>query len=106
METKNADKLVKSFFTEYKQEIPDNGFTQRVMRKLPEQADHGWIVWIFAAIGMSVSLYAGLNAGFFQQIISIFDKIPLYYSLGAIFCFPIIGTMIYYATQNKRYQII
>ncbi len=98
--------MVKSFFAEYKQEIPDNGFTQRLMKKVPEQADHGWIVWIFAAIGISVSLYVGVNAGLIRQVVLLFDRIPLYYMLAGIFCFPIIGTMIYYAAQNKKYQII
>lgn len=106
METNNADKMVKNFFTEYKQEIPDNGFTQGVMRKLPEQHDHSWIVWFFAAIGMALSLYIGINAGLFQQAVLVIQKIPFYYLLAGMFCFPLIGTMIYFATQNKNYQII
>ena len=35
METNDKDKLLKDFFSEHKLEIADNGFTQRVMRRLP-----------------------------------------------------------------------
>ena len=33
--TENNDKLLIDFFAENRQEIPDNGFTRRVMRHLP-----------------------------------------------------------------------
>ena len=29
------DKLIRAFFAEQKQEIPDNGFSRRVMNRLP-----------------------------------------------------------------------
>lgn len=29
------DKLIRAFFAEQKQEIPDNGFNRRVMNRLP-----------------------------------------------------------------------
>ena len=33
----NNDKLLIDFFAENRQEIPDNGFTRRVMRHLPDR---------------------------------------------------------------------
>ena len=33
----NDDKLLVAFFDENRQEIPDNGFTRRVMRHLPDR---------------------------------------------------------------------
>ena len=33
----NDDKLLVAFFDENRQEIPDNGFTRREMRQLPER---------------------------------------------------------------------
>ena len=31
------DKLIRAFFAEQKQEIPDNGFSRRVMNRLPHK---------------------------------------------------------------------
>ena len=35
--TENDDKLLTAFFAGNRQEIPDNGFTRRVMRHLPDR---------------------------------------------------------------------
>ncbi|MFA6581033.1 MAG: DUF5056 domain-containing protein [Paludibacter sp.] len=96
------DKLLKSFFSENKQEIADNGFTQGVMRNLPAQTDRSWIVWVFAAIGMAISLYFGLSTGLFQQLLLIFGKVSVYYLLAGVFCFPLVGTAGFYAVQNRN----
>lgn len=106
METTNTDKMLKEFFSNQKQEIADNGFTKRVMHKLPEQADHGWIVWIFAAIGMAISIYWGINSGLIEQLMLLFKHVPIYYMLGGIFCFPLVGTAGFYLSQHKNYRII
>lgn len=37
--TENNDKLLIDFFAENRQEIPDNGFTRRVMRHCPTVPD-------------------------------------------------------------------
>ena len=102
METIKTDKLLKYFFKEAKQEVPDNGFTQRVMRKLPEQTDRSWIMWLFSAIGLALSLYIGLNSGLLQQVILIFEKVPIYYLLAGVFSFPLVGTAGFYLVQNKN----
>lgn len=106
METNKTDKLLKNFFSEHKQEIVDNGFTQRVMRQLPEQADRGWIVWIFAAIGMAITIYLGITTGLIEQVMLILKHIPIYYILGGIFCSPLLGTAGFYFTKNKSYGLI
>ncbi len=100
------DKLLKDFFGEQKQEIADNGFTRRVMQKLPEQADRGWIVWIFAAIGMAISIYLGLSSGLMEQILILLQRVSIYYILGGVFCFPLLGTAGFYLSQNKNYRVI
>jgi len=92
METNDKDKLLKDFFREHKLGIADNGFTQRVMRRLPEQTDKGWIVWIFAAIGMAISIYLGITFGLIENIIMFLKHIPIYYLLAGIFCLPLLGT--------------
>jgi len=106
METNKTDKLLKDFFSEQKQEIADNGFSQRVNRRLPEHIDHSWIVWIFAAIGMALSIYLGITTGLIEQIMLIIKQVSIFYILGGIFCLPLVGSAGYYFTQTKNYQLI
>ena len=106
METNDKDRMLKDYFSVYKQELADNGFTQRLMRSLPEHADRSWIVWIFAAIGATISLYLGINSGLIEQIMLLFKHVSIYYILGGVFCFPFVGTIGFYLTQNKNYQVI
>ena len=87
METNKTDKLLKDFFSENKHEIADDGFTQRVMHRLPDHVDQGWIVWIFAALGMAISLYLGITSGFIDQILTFLRHVSFYYIIGGIFCF-------------------
>jgi high-affinity nickel permease len=103
METKDTDKLLKDFFGEHKQEIQDKGFTQRVMRKLPEQADRSWIVWCFALVGMVLSLMLGFSSGSIHAVISYLFQMPVYYLIGAIFCFPLISTAGLLIAQYRRF---
>jgi hypothetical protein len=106
METKNKDKLLKDFFSSYKQEIADNGFTARVMQRLPEQTYRGWIVWIFAAIGMAITFYIGLQSGFVDQLLVLLKHVPVYYIVGGVFCFPLVGTAGFYFSQTRDYHLI
>ena len=97
------DKMLKQFFGEQKQEIADNGFSRRVMHNLPETADRSWIVWIFAAIGMAISIYFGLTSGMLEHtFLLIFKSVPYYYLLAGIACFPLLGTAGYYLAHNKQ----
>jgi hypothetical protein len=103
MET-NKDKLLEDFFSDHKQEIADNGFTRRVMRQLPEQADHSWIVWVFAAIGMAISIYLGFSSGLVGHIMLFLMQVPINYILGGIFCFPLVVAAGFYLSQNRTYR--
>lgn len=107
METFNDnDKKLKQFFGENKREIEDNGFTQRVMRKLPEQPDRSWIVWVFACTGLVISLLLALYTGLIQSILLYLQLIPVYYLLAAVFLFPLIGSIgIFYAQKKNPYFI-
>ena len=106
METNNNDKLLKDFFREMKQEVPDDGFSKRLMRKLPEQPDRGWIVWTFACIGMILSSLIGIYTGSIQFILLYMEHIQLYYLLAGVFCFPLIGSLGLYFMQNKEQRLI
>jgi len=98
--------MLKTFFSENKQEIANDGFTQRLMRNLPEQADRGWIVWVFAAIGMALSIYLGITSGLIEYILLALKHVSIYYILGGIFCLPLVGTAGFFMSQNRNYQII
>ena len=104
METKDTDKLLKDFFSKNKKEIQDNGFTRRVMNKLPEQPDHSWIVWLFACIGILLSLLLGLSSGMLQSTLLQLQKIPVYYLIGAVFTFPLVGSIGLYWSTNKFFE--
>ena len=54
--TENDDKLLTDFFAGNRQEIPDNGFTRRVMRHLPDRTRPD-----FTSMGY-VLLHAGISA--------------------------------------------
>jgi high-affinity nickel permease len=103
METKNTDKLLKDFLGEYKQEIQDNGFTRRVMQKLPEQIDRSWIVWCFAIVGMVLSLFLGFSSGSIQAAICYLSQIPIYYLIGVVFCFPLVSTAGLLLARNRHF---
>lgn len=102
MEKNNTDKLLKNFFSEHKQEIKDNGFTRRVMHRLPEQHDHSWIVWFCACVGMILSLWLGFSSGSIQAGLSHLLQMPIYYFIAAVFCFPLLST-VGFLVAAKRY---
>ncbi len=106
METKETDKMLKNFFGENKQEITDNGFTNRVMRKLPEKTDRSWIVWVFACLGILFSLLLGFYSGSFETILIYIQHISIYYLMLGIICFPFVGSAGLYLAQNKAFRII
>ena len=105
METNETNKMLKAFFTEKKQEISDNGFSRKVMMHLPVQKDFSWIVWLFAVLGMAISLYLGLNDGLIQQLFKILEHIPYYYLLAAVLSIPLVGTTGYYLANEKKIEI-
>jgi hypothetical protein len=101
MERNNSEKLLKKFFAEQKQEIPDNGFSKNILSKLPEQPKRNWIVWTFAYLGMAISLLIAYNSGLLQHVLSSIIQLPFYYYLGAVFSFPFLGSIGFYLSQKK-----
>lgn len=55
---KTDDELLMQFFSAAKQEIPDNGFSEKVMQRLPQRARRMNRIWstICFAIGMAIFL--------------------------------------------------
>lgn len=105
METNN-DKLLKDFFSENKKEIVDFGFSQRVMRKLPEVTDHSWIVWIFGAIGVMLTILLGFQIGIIQYILLLLHIIPQIFIFIGTFSLSVISAAIVLIAQNKHLKLI
>jgi hypothetical protein len=79
------DEMLKQFFGEQKKEIADFGFTHRVMRKLPSVTDRSWIVWLMAALGMTLTIWLGMATGLIPYIFRILQIIPQLYIAGSVF---------------------
>lgn len=56
-----SDKELKYIFDTAKQEVPDRGFSRRVMHRLPQdqQPAYQWIVWFCGAIGLLIACVSG-----------------------------------------------
>jgi hypothetical protein len=69
--TKNeqTEEKLNEFFKTHKTEIPDNGFSLKVMRRLPTEKDHSWIVWLIGAAGISFLLYFYIHNGILLNFI-------------------------------------
>jgi hypothetical protein len=107
MKTDETDKMLKIIFQEQKSEIADNGFTNRVISHLPETNSREWIVWLFAALGLSITLFWCLTSGCLQSAMITLHQVPLYYFLIGICAFPMLGAAVYYyANSSKNYRFV
>lgn len=61
------DNLVRTFFAEHKQEIPDNGFSRRVMRRLPYRTGLLIKVWSIFVTVLAIILFLAFDG--FQAIV-------------------------------------
>lgn len=57
----NDDKLLASFFAEHQQEIADNGFSRRVMRRLPDRTRHLSQLWSACCFTLALVLFIALD---------------------------------------------
>lgn len=101
----NDDLLLKSFFNENKEEIADNGFSKQVLKQIPETPNYEWVVWLFAAIGVAISLLLGYYSGLFAMALTHLRQIPFYYLVGIVFCFPLMTMLAVCSKQNCRFKI-
>lgn len=63
--TDNDDKLLMKFFTKERQEIADNGFSERVMRRLPDHSQRLSAIWSTLGYALAIMLFiatGGLHA--------------------------------------------
>jgi hypothetical protein len=100
--------LISDFFAENKKEIADNGFSRKVINRLPETRDRQWIVLIMAALGTSLTLMLGFYTGLFAFICDFMQQVSPFVILGAVVVFPlllmpIIFTQKYGFAKNSWY---
>lgn len=84
------NELISDFFAENKIEIADNGFSRKVINRLPETRDRQWIVLIMAALGTSLTLFLGFYTGLFAFICDFMQHISPFVLLGAVVVFPLV----------------
>ncbi|MDH6313229.1 hypothetical protein M2137_002019 [Parabacteroides sp. PFB2-10] len=64
-----SDKIIKDFFAVNKEDIPDNGFTERLREHLPvRRKSYNWIVPLFSLIGVILSFFLCLYNDLFTRI--------------------------------------
>jgi hypothetical protein len=70
------DQKLKNLLQQYKQEIPDNGFSSKTMHHLPERQPVPGLVWIFAIIGTLLFFAISGFQQFLNLFIMLFEKAP------------------------------
>ncbi len=100
MET-NDDKILKTFFGTKKQEIADNGFSEKLMQRLPhKEAKTGWIAPVFSFIGLLITFALVDMREVAREIFIALSGIPFYYLLGGFMLIPIVTMLVMYAYKR------
>ncbi len=60
-EIKTDDQLLEQFFSSFKRDIPDDGFSHKVMRKLPLRAKRVNAAWSIFCLMVGVALFIVFN---------------------------------------------
>lgn len=61
MKENDSDKLLRDFFEENKREIADNGFSRRVMRRLPDRSHRLTRIWSAFVMALAAVLFVWLG---------------------------------------------
>lgn len=59
--TEQDDKLIADFFANQRQEIADQGFTRRVMRRLPDRNQRLSQLWSSCGFALALALFVALD---------------------------------------------
>lgn len=103
MGTNEMDKNLQDFFKQHKQDIADNGFTNKTLRHLPQRKDNSWIIWLLAVIGIATALYIGIFSGWFMNFLEHIMNLPLIYLLiGAALSPLIIGAVFLFWEKEQN----
>lgn len=104
MNMNNSDeKKIKSYFDNYKREIPNNGFTNGVMNKIPQKEKKGdWVIVVFTFLGMFIALLLVDVNRAFNEFLHLFAQIPYLYILIFVAAFPLAFLSIYYLIEKEK----
>lgn len=101
MNTNKEDEMLKKFFSENRTEIADNGFSKKVMQKIPQEQNREWIVWVFAIVGMALTSYLAFTTGLTNYVLDTLADISVYNLLIVVFCFPLVTFLVLFLQKNK-----
>lgn len=59
--TENEDQLIGQFLAPARRDIPDNGFTRRVMQRVPDRRDRLARVWTCTGFTLAIALFLALD---------------------------------------------
>lgn len=59
--TENDDRLIEQFLAPGRREVADNGFTRRVMNRLPRQSNRLAEVWTWSGFALALALFIALD---------------------------------------------
>ena len=78
MENKNIDTELKILFQNHKQDIENNGFSEKVMQNIPQKhRNKEWIVIPFAVAGGVVAFILASYSGLFERIMQAIQSDPI-----------------------------
>ncbi len=76
------DKLIKEFFGQHREEIPDNGFSRRVMRQLPDRRSRWSGLWTGFVGLIAILIFVRLD-GLQAMVASLRDALVAIVQSGA-----------------------
>lgn len=102
MENKD-DKILKDFFENYKSDIQDDGFSNRVLNRLPDKKVRKteWIVPVFAMLGVLVSILLIDLKEVASELYYFLLEVPLICFVGGIMIVPIVFLPIFFYRERK-----
>jgi len=83
------DDNINSYIKSHKQDIPDNGFSAKMLKQLPENTKPAYIIGLFTYIGITLSLVLAFYSGVFAKVAELITSVPIYYYLIGIGVLPL-----------------
>lgn len=102
--TNMNDKQLQQFFAEHKMDVADKGFSDKVIRRLPEKQRTPGLVWIFGIISTLTVILSGNYYRVFHVFMAILDTLG-WWILPVISC-AIAAAIIFTVTSYERRQAI
>jgi hypothetical protein len=101
--TKMNDKQLQTFFAGHKQEIADKGFSDKIIRRLPEKQRTPELVWICAVLSTLIVIFTGNYGRVYHVVMTILET--SWWILPVISC-SIAAVIIFAVTTYERKEAI